>query len=415
MQLQQGLNHYSNNDNNLVKNLFLIKIWLLLVLFFPVKYFIFYHLVILLPLLIFTYFNGGKLNLEVKILLCFIFYLIVTAIIRFLFNPENIRDVFEIFRFMPLLVFFMLKDKLNTFFDYAVKYVCGYIALNFVVSLFQYKYKFDSIIVNIVRVLYNSPKHFEESLMLNSRALGLSMGPNSNAVIVLLCIIFILFKFIPKTKIEYIYKISILCLGLISLILSQSQTGLIAMMMVVTCIFISLFIRSPMKTGGFLAIIISIFILLPNTKFLDKFGDRETGFYYLSTLFEQGTERSSYVLREEKRDYMLDEALSEPRFALIGWGKDFFGEYTSATDNEHLYLVLVYGPLVWLLIVGVALVVSLKYLYSYFSIGRFKELFVPSIMLSAVIFALPAAFITYPQSLILAALFLNYDYKECLR
>ena len=69
IQLQQGLNHYSNNDNNLVKNLFLIKIWLLLVLFFRVKDFIFYHLVILLTLLIFTYFNGGKLNLEVNILL----------------------------------------------------------------------------------------------------------------------------------------------------------------------------------------------------------------------------------------------------------------------------------------------------------------------------------------------------------
>ncbi|HCD1954659.1 TPA: hypothetical protein NBI99_005122, partial [Escherichia coli] len=100
-----------------------------------------------------------------------------------------------------------------------------------------------------------------------------------------------------------------------------------------------------------------------------------------STLFEQGTERGSYQLRVEKRNEMIEKALSNPGYSLIGWGKDYFGDDTSATDNEHLYIALVYGPLIWLAFVLVCFYYGAKYTLLYLKSGISNHLFIPVISL----------------------------------
>nr|WP_133147001.1 hypothetical protein [Vibrio splendidus] len=293
---------------------------------------------------------------------------------------------------------------------FIVKVTITYIYLNSIVSYLQYSYKLNSIVVNSVAYLYNSIDHVNDSLLLNSRALGLSMGPNSNAVIIILCVLFIFYKYNPISAKEVIFKYITLLFGLCSLLLSQSQTGFIASIAIIFCIYILRLIKNPFPSLFKLTLLLIIAVpLVFNSNIISKLEDKEGGLFYLSTLFEKGTERSSYQLRVEKREEMIEKALDLPGWALIGWGKEYFGNESSATDNEHLYIALVYGPLIWLVIVLTALTISLKSVINHLRTNDMSYLFLPSIMLCAVIFALPAAFVTYPQSLILSAVFLSNE------
>ncbi|MEX6178930.1 hypothetical protein AB6G03_18610 [Providencia hangzhouensis] len=58
---------------------------------------------------------------------------------------------------------------------------------------------------------------------------------------------------------------------------------------------------------------------------------------------------------------MIDTAFKTPSFFIIGWGKDYFGAEITATDNEHLYIALVYGPIIWLALIIVAFLAGFKY------------------------------------------------------
>ncbi|MEX6120665.1 hypothetical protein [Providencia hangzhouensis] len=102
---------------------------------------------------------------------------------------------------------------------------------------------------------------------------------------------------------------------------------------------------------------------------------------------------------------MIDTAFKTPSFFIIGWGKDYFGAEITATDNEHLYIALVYGPIIWLALIIVAFLAGFKYTILLLKTSNKNYLFKSSIILSWVIIAIPAAFITYPQALILSALF----------
>ncbi|MCS6724573.1 O-antigen ligase family protein, partial [Proteus mirabilis] len=347
--------------------------------------------------------------------LLFIIYWIISSSIRFFISGDNLRDALETFRFIPIFLFFLYKKCFIIKKQSLYNIFIVYIVLNSFLCFLQYYYKSDSTIVNFIAYFYNSDIHFNESLLLNSRALGFSMGPNSNAVIILLCLFFIFFKYKPTSKLQSFLKYITITLGIISLILSQSQTGIIALIAISIYLIVMYFIKKPqIITVCTLFITFFAVIIIANTSLLDKLSDKNGGLYYLSTLFKQGTERSSYQIRIEKRNAMIDTAISKPFYSFIGWGKDYFGDESSATDNEHLYIALIYGPIIWILILSVAFyygsIYTIKYLYS----KNFELLLVPTTMLCWVIVAIPAAFITYPEALILSALLLNnskrYEY-----
>ncbi|MBS0847956.1 O-antigen ligase family protein [Citrobacter sp. JGM124] len=391
----------------------IMSIFLLLVFFFPVNYFYLYHIVVIIPLAILLLGSKIRLSNALIVLSLFIFYWLIGTSIRFIIQGDNLRDFFEIFRYVPLLFILMLAPKFRQAGSISFNVIIFYLISNFVVSLFQYLFKESSVLVQIIGYIFNSPVHFQESLLLNSRALGFSMGPNSNAVISLLCVIFIFFRYEVTGFFTRILKIAALLCGFFTILLTQSQTGLVTLGVIITYIIIMLVIRKPSK----LILPASIFglflvIFLTNSNILNDLSRKDGGLYYLSTLFEQGTDRGSYQLRVEKRDQMITRALNSPLYAAIGWGKDYFGDDTSATDNEHLYIGLVYGPLIWLLLLVYGFYYGVKYSMFFIKTGDLKTLFTPVLILSWVVFALPASFITYPESLILGALFLNYGYKQ---
>lgn len=386
------------------------SIFLLFVLFFPVNYFYAYHFIILIPLGAYLIKNKARWNNSVKLLLLFLAYWVIGTAVRFMFYGDNLRDIFEIFRFIPLLFFLMHKDEFKRIGKISFVIICTYLLLNCYISILQFLYKDTSPLVVFIGHVYNSELHFNESLLLNSRALGLSMGPNSNAIIVLLCMIFLWFKFVTSNKIGIVLKYSTLLAGASTILLTQSQTGFITLGAIIGYFILLNFIHKPLLTF----LIMSMFtlpslLMLSNSNLISDLGQKNGGLYYLSTLFEQGTERGSYQLRVEKRNEMVSKAINSPGFLMIGWGKDYFGDDTSATDNEHLYIALVYGPLVWVIFMFACFYFGVKYSFLFFKHGKNKYIFVPVLILCWVVFAIPASFITYPASLILSVFFLNYE------
>ena len=383
------------------------------VLFFPVNLYYVYHFIILIPLIVLFFIKKATLNTPVRLMLLFLGYWIVGDAIRLFCMGDNVRDFFEIFRFIPVLIFLLYKDFLKPQNDTLIHIVCVYVLFNFFISLIQFLFKDSSLLVHVIGSIYNSNIHFNESLLQNSRALGLSMGPNSNAIMVLLCIVFLWFKFKPKKTLAKLLKISSVLAGILTILLTQSQTGFITLAVLIFYIFILNLMRKPILTLSFAFIFVVPFSLyFFNTSLISELGQKKGEFYYLSTLFEQGTERGSYQLRVEKRNEMIEKALSNPGYSLIGWGKDYFGDDTSATDNEHLYIALVYGPLIWLAFVLVCFYYGAKYTLLYLKSGISNHLFIPVISLCWVVFAIPASFITYPASFVLSILFLNYEDEQ---
>ncbi|MGU9865528.1 hypothetical protein [Kluyvera ascorbata] len=399
-----------NISNNSKKANSIANIFLLFVLFFPVNYFYAYHFIILIPLGAYLIKNKAKWNNSVKLLLLFLAYWIVGTAVRFVFYGDNLRDIFEIFRFIPLLLFLMHKDEFKRVGKFSFIIICTYLLFNCYISTLQFLYKDSSPMVVLIGHIYNSELHFNESLLLNSRALGLSMGPSSNAIIVLLCMIFVWFKFITLNKFDVALKYSALLAGVSTILLTQSQTGFITLGVIVGYLILLNFIRKPLLTSFILGgVILPGFLMLSSSNLISDFGQKNGGLYYLSTLFDQGTERGSYQLRVEKRNEMVSKAINSPGFMMIGWGKDYFGDDTSATDNEHLYIALVYGPLVWIVFMLACFYFGVKYSFLFLKYGKNKYLFAPVLTLCWVVFAIPASFITYPASLILSVFFLNYD------
>ncbi|MEX6179346.1 O-antigen ligase family protein [Providencia hangzhouensis] len=390
-----------------------INLFIVIVLFFPVKFFDLYHIAIIIPLLLLGFSSKPKKSFPLYLILTIIIYWIFTSWIRSLITGDLSKDLSEIFRFIPLALLILYKDEFEHIKSPAIKIIIFYLWVNFIICVLQYLYKDSSLITNFFSLVYNSNIHVQESLALNSRALGLSMRPNSNGAICLLLTIFVVFKFNVKNKITLIIKTITILAGLISLLLSQSQTAFLALLVIVFYFIFLFFIKKTFITAFFLSVII-IFCATISVSFnlLNKLEDKENGLYYLSTLFEQGTERSSYKSRIEKRDYMIDTAFKTPSFFIIGWGKDYFGAEITATDNEHLYIALVYGPIIWLALIIVAFLAGFKYTILFLKTSNKNYLFKSSIILSWVIIAIPAAFITYPQALILSALFLNYNDEQ---
>jgi hypothetical protein len=99
---------------------------------------------------------------------------------------------------------------------------------------------------------------------------------------------------------------------------------------------------------------------------------------YLLTLFEHGLGRSSYLARELKAEYLVDVSLYIYPLAIYsGFGKEFFGIYSSSMDNEHLYILLVWGVLfyvLFILIVFYALFLYFKRVHYYFLLFAFPML-----------------------------------------
>ncbi|VEH57124.1 Lipid A core - O-antigen ligase and related enzymes [Providencia rustigianii] len=390
----------------------LVNLFIFLTLFFPAKYFDLYHIVVIIPLILLGITSKPTKGLALYITIIIIIYWIFTSWIRSLVTGEILKDLSEIFRFIPLALLFLFRKNFININKSFISIVTLYLWINFLICILQYLFKDSSIITYTISIFYNSEVHLQESLLLNSRALGLSPGPNSNGIMCLLLTLFIIFKFNVNHYFDRLLKYSTILIGTFSILLSQSQTAFLTFFIIATYITILYLVKKPFFIIPLVLVILSASILFLNLNLLQKLEDKQGGLYYLSTLFKEGTERSSYKIRIEKRERIINSALETPEFVFIGWGKDYFGSKSSATDNEHIYIALVYGPLIWFSLILVAFLYGLKYTILFLKRNNKDYLFKSSIILGWVVISIPAAFITDPQILILSALFLNNNNEQ---
>ncbi len=103
----------SFNKKNNLENI-IIYFFIISVLFFPVKFFNIYHIIITLPILFLSYIKNFKIekNIYAFFILLFIIYWIISSSIRFFISGDNLRDALETFRFIPIFLFFYIRNVL---------------------------------------------------------------------------------------------------------------------------------------------------------------------------------------------------------------------------------------------------------------------------------------------------------------
>jgi hypothetical protein len=127
------------------------------------------------------------------------------------------------------------------------------------------------------------------------------------------------------------------------------------------------------------------------------------------TLFEQGLGRSSYQARETKLWEILNMAFEHPSGFFIGWGKSYFGILSRAMDNEHLYIFTVYGPIIYVIMIGYLV----KLFFNAFNeTDRYKQTFI-ILMLLGVPLAWPNTYYTVPKiMMILLIYYVNFARRD---
>lgn len=302
----------------------------------------------------FAFKGKPKLNKYTNFLFLIIAYLVATSIIRLILSGEfHLRDFNESARFLPFMILFLYKEsfsklKLSEMIDSLLVYTI----FDLVVSLLQ-KLRFDWLgVIRYISNLYNSPKHIAISYELNDRILGLSSGPGQHGVI--FAMIFVLvFTCMLFFRIDKIKSSIILAGSLIIVMLSQSRTSFIALLLSII-VLIPCYIMINKKTLSnsknkvlFLVFsIISMVSIMFNTKRLK----------YLFSIFNFEKVIHSLSKRINKASTILNIGLDEnPLLIIFGYGKQFFGTMSSAMDNEYLYFILVYGVVPTVIFLYIAL------------------------------------------------------------
>ncbi|WP_422089412.1 hypothetical protein [Tenacibaculum ovolyticum] len=275
-----------------------------------------------------------------------------------------------------MVIFTKSFNKIN--FNFFIKITKFYIVIDFIISYCQYN-KLLRGVTNIVEKLYSSDEQVSLALRISRRTLGLSTNPGEHGLIVLFLItILLLFYFKSKEKDNSIY---ICFLGIYSILTSQSQTAFVGFIFMNFLVFL-FFIKKEKNNFRFrfYFILLSLAVFGFVYKFLNELR-------YLLSLFELGLNRSSYVKREVKTSLLIDKAFSEPQNIFLGWGKTFFGHYSTAMDNEHLYIYLVYGPFIYLLLIFLLI----RFIWKNIT----KKLFYNQLFLILIVLGLP---LSWPNS-----------------
>lgn len=280
-------------------------------------------------------------------------FVVITSTLRgYVLGEVNLRDYTEAFRWVPVILIFAFINcwkrlRLTNFIDAA----CIYLPIDSFVSILQHL-RIDLFgIKGLVRALYNSPYHFENAYLSANRILGLSTGPGQHGGILLALVTICLLGIFYASGKRGLTATAVTIMGLVTILFTQSATTFIAASGVIV-LMVFLFFAGGRGRQRITAVGVGVLVLFAGIVVLRAYAD-ELG--YLLLLFETGLERHSYVGRVVQWKTMLGAAVETPLLVGIGWGKYYFGQYSSAPDNEYLFLLLVYGlPAVMLYLFVVA-------------------------------------------------------------
>jgi len=365
-------------------------IFIITVLFFPLKLFLPYHL-LLASIALFMVCRNKKLYLghDAKLILLLFLFILVSSVFRSVYlQTFNFRDYMELFRYVPLVLFLLVSKKYKIEYEVLCKILFVYTAIDFSVSLFQTS---GVGFIDTVSNIYASDFHMENSLGISSRAIGLSRGPGDHGAIMAVMLTFFFSNIFYKYN-----KFNILgcCIACLTILLSQSQTSFVAMVFV-TAVILFYYLIFGRKLQRVKAQKITILLVLCSALFVIYFFK---DLKYLYTLVELGTDRNSFQIRLEKMDFVHTEIAKNPELFLIGFGKDYWGDFSSAMDNEYLYIYSVYGLVVFLFAVFVALLQLTKGLLVDSSLLNKGVYFV---IIAGFVIAYPTSFFTEPRTIML--------------
>lgn len=370
---------------------------LLVVLFFPVKYFYLYYGLVFLCVFMVCLFSKFKILKSIYLY----FFIILSSLVvinsslsSIYFGSDFFRNITELIRFFPIIL--IIYNYNNFIIKYSQLYLilAVYVVLASVVNIFQFM-KIDFSIR--ISELYNDPAHIENSLELANRSLGLSSGPGSNGIIFV-----VLFIFFFVAMISDYYKLKsilLMALSVVSIFCAQSQTAFVALAFILIFIFFDWFQKSYNKKSFYSVFIFFIVLLVGGALYL---WNNIKDFKYLNTLFEQGLNRSSYQNREVKLNSTLDLIGENNFFYFIGHGKDYIPS-SSALDNEYLFILSVYG-LIGLFLICLFYLYNIIFLYFYGWNNIYKYLIVYT-CISGLIVAWPSSFLLDPRILFILSLY----------
>lgn len=376
-----------------------------LVLFFPSKYFILYHAIIISFLLVYIFLLKKKTVIDNSLLLKIVFLLMVwiaidSILVSIFFLNDAFRNLSEFFRFIPLLLLLCSFNSEPIDKKTITKVLFFYVVVVCSVCLLQFK---GVSFINVITQFYNDPRQVENSLEISRRALGLSTGPGSNAVILVIIYSYFLALFYSdKNSKNIIFYMVTLLLSAFGILLSQSQTGFVVLILITLySLFFNLLFPSSSKARKkiiLLSVIIIICVILIITKYWEDLR-------YLLSLFDYGLERSSYQKREEKVATVIELiTTSSIVLFLVGYGKDYIPD-SAALDNEFIFLLSVYGLAVFLCILLLYFSVIIK---SYILKGKDSNLQVLHfVIVSGIILSWPSSFLLDPRILVLLSIFIS--------
>lgn len=385
-----------------ISKIYLIYFVLFVCLFFPIKYFDFYHIIMIgcSVFLVKSYGFSSQNKILIEFYSLFLFFIVISIFIgMLLYKSDPVRNFTEIVRFLPsFILIFSLRNAPIYLVIQAIKnvfFIYSFLCLS--VSLLQVN---SAESISIITDLYSADVHIKKSLDIASRALGFSLGPGQNGVMMALIFSFSLAQItIENRKIKslltMIFSFSVV-------ILSQSQTALIVSLGIFSYyILFSLFVLK----GQYRAQAMRYFLFLLPVAFFSVLYFKDN-LKYLFTLFDDGFDRSSYRIRVNRTDYLFDIITDNPLTLLFGHGKDFFGRLSGAMDNEYIFHLGVYGLFSTVMILCVYLYfIFLPYLKgSKFILNNKFYLHLHFITIVGVIMAWPSAFITDPRILFIVSL-----------
>ena len=298
---------------------------------------------ILLSLILFIYKVFNKKIITV--IMIFLLYFLITLFIRFLFvGTWNLRDFIEIFRYMPFILilvnsnFFSKLEKVNFLIPLKV-----YLIIDTVITFLQVKNINIAGVLGFVKKIYNSEIQYNVSLEISNRGLGLSSGPGQHGSMLVFILIFFIIDIFHSKKLRSMNFIFI-AFAFYDLFLTQSRTALIAALILLIFSFVIFFFKTTFKIQILITSVIFCALLFHKT-IIGLFAN----FSYLNVFLKYGLKMSSFMARENKWEYYLNEIQENPLFFVIGYGKEYFGTATGSMDSDYLYLLVIYGFLIFFL------------------------------------------------------------------
>ena len=201
-----------------------------------------------------------KFNIYSKLILSLILFILIGSVIRFFTSFQvNFRDYSEAIRYLPISLIFLSMERWKKIkLEKLIDAIFVYVLIDGFVSYLQVT-NLDLLgIKNIVRVVYNANHHYQRSLELSNRSLGLSGGPGDHAAIVFVVFMIMMAELFLSKERKIICSIGAV-ISFLVIVSSQSRTVFVAMLV---SIFISLLLFFVKKTLANILVIRSIWTII---------------------------------------------------------------------------------------------------------------------------------------------------------